>query len=63
MADETKAAPTAPPESEFNKIEDLVELWFRDHFPNSVVSRAGSEVWNLVHGAKESLKERLRLIK
>lgn len=41
------------------KSDALVERWFSDHFPNSVVARAGSEVWNLVLGAKDELKRRL----
>lgn len=55
------AAVAAPaPETRIDKIEDAIEQWFADHFRNSVVSRAGSEVWNLVHAAKQDLKERLK---
>ena len=38
---------------------DTVEIWFRDHFPGSVVARS-VETWNHVHAAKEDLKRRLR---
>jgi hypothetical protein len=41
-------------------IDDIVEQWWNDHFPNSVLSRAGTEVWNLAHAAKEELKTRLK---
>lgn len=58
---ETKAAasPSAMAEAVPSDLDEKIERWFADHFPNSVVSRSGSEVWNLVHAAKEDLKKRL----
>lgn len=47
----TEAAPV-------NGLGALIDRWFDDHFPGSVVAR-DVEAWNLVHRAKEELKARL----
>jgi len=39
-------------------INNLVEEWWNDHFPGSVLGRS-TEMWNHVHGAKEALKTKL----
>ena len=44
----TKPASTTPAEK--------IEAWFVEHFHNSAVSRAPTEVYNAVHAAKETLK-------
>jgi len=35
---------------------EKIEAWFAEHFHNSAVSRAPTEVYNAVHDAKEKLK-------
>jgi hypothetical protein len=37
---------------------DIVDRWFADHIPGSVVAR-DTEIYNHVHHAKEELKRRL----
>lgn len=44
-----------------SNVENLVETWFNDHFPGSIVARS-AEVWNHVQQAKENLKARLRAL-
>ena len=39
-------------------LEGLVEHWFFEAFHGSVVARS-TEVWNVVHAAKDGLKQRL----
>ncbi len=39
-------------------LDTLVERWFFDAFHGSLVARS-TEVWNVVHDAKEDLKRRL----
>ena len=39
-------------------IDALVERWFFESFHGSPVARA-TDVWNVVHDAKEELKRRL----
>ncbi|HZT90209.1 MAG TPA: hypothetical protein VFA12_19740 [Stellaceae bacterium] len=62
---EAAAAPAtaeaAPPElvEGPHPLEALVERWWADHFPGSVVARY-TECWNYAHGAKEALKALLR---
>jgi hypothetical protein len=49
-----------PPVSEHGaRLEALVDKWWADHFPGSVVARY-TECWNYAHGAKEALKALLR---
>ena len=55
---EAPVAPIAPVAPVASKFDALVEQWFQDHFPNSVVARA-TECWNLVSDAKDDLKRRL----
>lgn len=40
-------------------IEQEIEDWFREHFHDSVISRAGGDIYELAHSAKEKLKARL----
>jgi len=56
----TIAAPAPDPEGDARRgtIHTLVEEWWGDHFPGSVVGRS-TEIWNYVHGAKEALKAKL----
>jgi hypothetical protein len=37
-------------------VAELVEAWFVEHFHNSIVSRAGTEVYNHMHAAKLALQ-------
>ena len=39
-------------------VEGLVEQWFFKAFHGSLVARS-TDIWNLVHAAKEDLKHRL----
>ncbi len=36
-------------------LETLIERWWEDHFPGSLVAR-DTEAWNVAHAAKETLK-------
>ena len=40
------------------QMETLVEHWFFETFHGSLVARS-TEIWNVVHDAKEELKHRL----
>lgn len=50
---------TPEPQHASTELEQIVEQWFFEAFHGSVVART-TEAWNLVHAAKEDLKERLR---
>jgi hypothetical protein len=53
-------ATPGPPEGIFpHPLEALIERWWADHFPGSVVARY-TECWNYAHSAKEALKALLR---
>ncbi|MGH7059694.1 MAG: hypothetical protein ACREFH_04840 [Stellaceae bacterium] len=39
-------------------VDKLIERWWEDHFPGSVVAR-DTEAWNIAHAAKETLKRLL----
>lgn len=41
-----------------DRVDAVVEAWFFESFHGSLVARS-TEVWNLVHGAKDDLKRRL----
>ena len=41
-----------------DRVDAVVETWFFESFHGSLVARS-TEVWNLVHGAKDDLKRRL----
>jgi hypothetical protein len=47
--------PVAAPQS----IEQLIEAWWKDHFPGSAVAR-DTLAWNVAHAAKERLKRLLK---
>jgi hypothetical protein len=51
--DKTEAMPSAD-----SKVLALIDEWFTTHFSNSIVSR-DTEIFNLVHAAKEDLKRRV----
>jgi hypothetical protein len=51
MADDTETPPMA--------VEALIERWWEDHFPGSVVARY-TEAWNVAFSAKEALKRLLK---
>ena len=46
---------TATPPS----IDQLIEVWWADHFPGSAVAR-DTQAWNIAHAAKERLKRLLK---
>ncbi len=52
MADDTEAPPPAG-------IEALIERWWEEHFPGSVVARY-TEAWTVAFSAKEALKRLLK---
>jgi hypothetical protein len=56
----TIAPPAADPARDARRatIHALVEEWWSDHMPGSVVGRS-TEIWNYVHAAKEALKVKL----
>jgi hypothetical protein len=39
-------------------IDQLIERWWQDHFPGSVIAR-DTQAWNVAHAAKETLKRLL----
>jgi hypothetical protein len=39
------------------RVDAVVEQWFFETFHGSLIARS-TEVWNLVHGAKDDLKRR-----
>ena len=41
-----------------SSLEHLIERWWEDHFPGSIVARH-TEAWNVAHAAKEALKRLL----
>ena len=55
------AEPLAPPEGDAppHPLDTIVERWWADHFPGSVVARV-TETWNHAFAAKEELKRRLK---
>jgi hypothetical protein len=56
MAEEDHSSnPAASPD----RIEELIEGWWADHFPGSAVAR-DTPAWNVAHAAKESLKRLLK---
>ena len=55
-AEEQVAAPAALPVNASNAL--VVELWFQDHFHNSVAS-VDPTIYSMLHAAKEDLKKRL----
>ena len=55
MADKSEAPQPAPKKN----LEAEIEAWFAEHFHDSIISRAGTEIYNHVHDAKEKLKARL----
>jgi hypothetical protein len=61
MADDTEVpAALHPPVSEHGAgLEALIDKWWADHFPGSVVARY-TECWNYAHSAKEALKALLK---
>ena len=52
---EDAGAPAAPEKN----FDALVERWWADHFPGSVVA-AYTQAWNVAYSAKEALKALLR---
>jgi hypothetical protein len=60
--EETAAPDVAGPPSGVpaakGSLEDIVELWWADHFPGSPVAQVTS-AWNHTFAAKEELKRRL----
>jgi hypothetical protein len=40
-------------------IDQLIERWWEDHFPGSIVAR-DTQAWNVAHAAKERLKRLLK---
>ncbi|HEX3884747.1 MAG TPA: hypothetical protein VHW66_18990 [Stellaceae bacterium] len=52
----TDGAPVVPPPMD---VDALVERWWTDHFPGSVVGTV-TAIWNHAHAAKEDLKRRLK---
>lgn len=42
-----------------HSIEQLIEVWWANHFPGSAVAR-DTLAWNVAHAAKESLKRLLK---
>ena len=42
-----------------HSIEQLIEMWWADHFPGSAVAR-DTLAWNVAHAAKENLKRLLK---
>jgi hypothetical protein len=63
MSDEIECAPPGPaalsePSPDEPSIEQVIELWWQDHFPGSAVAR-DTEAWNVAFAAKEALKRRL----
>jgi hypothetical protein len=40
-------------------IELLIERWWADHFPGSMIAR-DTQAWNVAHAAKEKLKQLLK---
>jgi hypothetical protein len=46
-------------QSRQSNTDAIVEQWFNDSFRNSRLGN-DTETWNLVHQAKEELKQRLR---
>ncbi len=50
----SEPAPTDPGMS----LDHLIERWWEDHFPGSVVAR-DTQAWNVAHAAKEALKRLL----
>jgi hypothetical protein len=55
------AEPMAPPDGDAlpHPFDAIVERWWQDHFPGSVVARV-TETWNHAFAAKENLKRRLK---
>ena len=45
-------------ETPADAFEKLIERWWEDHFPGSVVAR-DTAAWNVAHTAKETLKRLL----
>ena len=60
--DETDTATTgtaaATPDAPASNTDAIVDGWFADHFPGSIVAQT-TEVWNHVHAAVAELKRRL----
>jgi hypothetical protein len=58
---QVKAEPTvkAEPQVKAAPLDAVVDRWFGDHFPGSVVAR-DVDAYNYVHGAVEELKKRLK---
>jgi hypothetical protein len=40
-------------------IDQVIEHWWRDHFPGSAVAR-DTQAWNVAYAAKETLKRLLK---
>jgi hypothetical protein len=61
MADDIGPGAGNPALAEANVtgIEALIERWWEDHFPGSVVARY-TEAWNVAFSAKEALKRLLK---
>jgi hypothetical protein len=59
--DEPAAAREATPTTATtpNPLDAIVDLWWDDHFPGSVVAQV-TPAWNHAFAAKEELKRRLR---
>jgi hypothetical protein len=45
--------------AEPDRIDELIEHWWVDHFPGSAVAR-DTQAWNVAYAAKERLKRLLR---
>jgi hypothetical protein len=45
--------------AEPDRIDELIEHWWADHFPGSAVAR-DTQAWNVAYAAKERLKRLLR---
>lgn len=56
MAKEEGPAPQ--PDKAPSRLNDVIDAWFNDHFPNSPVAQ-NTTAWNLTVAAREDLKQRL----
>jgi hypothetical protein len=58
LPEEIEQSPVTPGGSAVS-IGELIERWWRDHFPGSAVAR-DTQAWNTAHAAKEALKRLLK---